>query len=89
MMRWQSRFCPEQRASTRIATRINPSPGIFFTIPIDSQSLNVPRSPQITQAVSSDAFERLVSRTIFWSYCFVAPPAMVGYALVAMLMTKL
>jgi len=44
---------------------------------------------QITQAVSSDAFERLVSRTIFWSYCFVAPPAMVGYALVAMLMTKL
>jgi len=43
---------------------------------------------QITQAVSSDTFERLVSRTIFWSYCFVAPPAMVGYALVAMLMTK-
>ena len=49
----------------------------------------MPRTLQITQAVSSDAFERLVSRTIFWSYCFVAPPAMVGYALVAMLITKL
>jgi len=44
---------------------------------------------QITQAVSSDTVERLVSRTIFWSYCFVAPPAMVLYALVAMLITKL
>jgi predicted permease len=44
---------------------------------------------QITQAVSSDTFERLISRTIFWSYCFVTPPAMVGYAMVAMLITKL
>ncbi|KAI0296458.1 auxin efflux carrier [Russula brevipes] len=44
---------------------------------------------QITQAVSSDTLERLVSRTIFWSYCFVAPPVMVLYALVAMLITKL
>jgi hypothetical protein len=44
---------------------------------------------QITQAVSSDAFERLLSRTIFWSYCFVAPPAMVTYAVIAMLITKL
>jgi len=43
---------------------------------------------QITQAVSSDTFERLVSRTIFWSYCFVAPPAMVAYALIAMLLTR-
>jgi hypothetical protein len=45
--------------------------------------------PQITQAVSSDAFERLLSRTIFWAYCFVAPPAMVAYAVIAMLITKL
>ncbi|KAI9465733.1 auxin efflux carrier [Lactarius psammicola] len=44
---------------------------------------------QITQAVSSDTFEKLISRTIFWSYCFVTPPAMVGYAVVAMLITKL
>ncbi|KAH9973772.1 membrane transport protein-domain-containing protein [Lactifluus volemus] len=44
---------------------------------------------QITQAVSSVKFERLVSRTIFWSYCLVTPPAMVGYALIAMLITRL
>jgi predicted permease len=44
---------------------------------------------QITQAVSSDTFERLISRTIFWSYCFVTPPAMVAYAVIAMLITKL
>ncbi|KAH9010935.1 auxin efflux carrier [Lactarius deliciosus] len=43
---------------------------------------------QITQC-TSDAFERLISRTIFWSYCLVAPPAMVGYALIAMLITRL
>jgi len=43
---------------------------------------------QITQ-VTSDALERLISRTIFWSYCLVAPPAMVGYALIAMLITRL
>ncbi|KAH9160570.1 hypothetical protein EDB89DRAFT_2081708 [Lactarius sanguifluus] len=43
---------------------------------------------QITQS-TSDAFERLISRTIFWSYCLVAPPAMVGYALIAMLITRL
>ncbi|KAH9996724.1 membrane transport protein-domain-containing protein [Russula compacta] len=44
---------------------------------------------QITQAVSSDTLERLISRTIFWSYCLVAPPAMVGYAVIGMLITKL
>ncbi|KAI0245674.1 auxin efflux carrier [Lactifluus subvellereus] len=38
---------------------------------------------------TSNAFERLISRTTFWSYCIVAPPAMVGYTLVAMLITKL
>jgi len=43
---------------------------------------------QITQ-VTSDAFERLISRTIFWSYCLVAPPVTVGYALIAMLITRL
>jgi hypothetical protein len=46
-------------------------------------------SLQITQAVSSDAFEKLLSRTIFWSYCIVAPPAMVAYALIGMIITRL
>jgi len=43
---------------------------------------------QITQS-TSDAFERLISRTIFWSYCLVAPPATVVYTLIAMLITRL
>ncbi|KAF8264504.1 auxin efflux carrier [Lactarius quietus] len=43
---------------------------------------------QITKS-TSDAFERLISRTIFWSYCLVAPPAMVAYALIAMLISRL
>ncbi|KAJ4490286.1 membrane transport protein-domain-containing protein [Lentinula aciculospora] len=34
---------------------------------------------QITQAASGDAFERLISRTIFWSYCIVTPPMMILY----------
>ncbi|KAI0295625.1 membrane transport protein-domain-containing protein [Multifurca ochricompacta] len=42
---------------------------------------------QITQA-TSDSFERLISRTIFWSYCLVAPPAMVAYALIALLIIQ-
>ncbi|KAF5369074.1 hypothetical protein D9758_003057 [Tetrapyrgos nigripes] len=44
---------------------------------------------QITQAASGDAFERLISRTIFWAYCVVTPPATIGYIVLALLMTKL
>jgi auxin efflux carrier family protein len=46
---------------------------------------------QVTQSVASSSvkFERLISRTIFWSYCLVSPPAMVGYGLIAMLITRL
>ncbi|KAF8874710.1 hypothetical protein CPB84DRAFT_1890792 [Gymnopilus junonius] len=32
---------------------------------------------QITAKVSGDAFERLISRTIFWSYCVMTPPVMI------------
>ncbi|KAJ3518300.1 hypothetical protein NMY22_g13744 [Coprinellus aureogranulatus] len=34
---------------------------------------------QITQAVSGDSFERLISRTIFWSYCICTPPITIIY----------
>ncbi|KAK7463023.1 hypothetical protein VKT23_007605 [Stygiomarasmius scandens] len=44
---------------------------------------------QITQAASGDAFERLISRTIFWAYCIVTPPATILYVVIALLMTKL
>ncbi|KAJ3858033.1 membrane transport protein-domain-containing protein [Lentinula lateritia] len=42
---------------------------------------------QITQAASGDAFERLISRTIFWSYCIVTPPLMILYVAVGLILT--
>lgn len=44
---------------------------------------------QITQAVSGDAFERLISRTIFWSYCICTPPVTILYVVVALFLAKL
>ncbi|KAJ7116499.1 auxin efflux carrier [Mycena epipterygia] len=44
---------------------------------------------QITQAASGDAFERLISRTIFWSYCVVTPPATIGYVIIGLMLSKL
>ncbi|EIW78308.1 hypothetical protein CONPUDRAFT_83769 [Coniophora puteana RWD-64-598 SS2] len=42
---------------------------------------------QLTQAASStaaDVFERLVSRTIFWSYCIMTPPSTVIVVLIGL-----
>ncbi|KAF9269575.1 auxin efflux carrier [Marasmius fiardii PR-910] len=44
---------------------------------------------QITQAASGDAFERLISRTIFWSYCILTPPTTVFYVVVGLLLSRL
>lgn len=44
---------------------------------------------QMTQAACGDAFERLISRTIFWSYCVVTPPAAVASVVIGLLLTKL
>ncbi|KAJ7911463.1 membrane transport protein-domain-containing protein [Mycena leptocephala] len=44
---------------------------------------------QITQAASGDAFERLISRTIFWAYCVVTPPATIAYVVIGMTLSKL
>ncbi|KAF7327416.1 hypothetical protein MKEN_00319400 [Mycena kentingensis (nom. inval.)] len=44
---------------------------------------------QITQAASGDAFERLISRTIFWSYCVVTPPATIVYVILGLMLSKL
>lgn len=44
---------------------------------------------QITQAASGDAFERLISRTIFWAYCIVTPPATIVYVVIGLLFAKL
>lgn len=44
---------------------------------------------QITQAASGDAFERLISRTIFWSYCVITPPSTILIVVVGLLLSKL
>ncbi|KIL63410.1 hypothetical protein M378DRAFT_79709 [Amanita muscaria Koide BX008] len=44
---------------------------------------------QITQAASGDAFERLISRTIFWSYCIVTPPMTIAYVVIGLILAKL
>lgn len=44
---------------------------------------------QITQAASNDAFERLISRTVFWSYCVVTPPSTILVVVLGLLIAKL
>ncbi|GJE85291.1 hypothetical protein PsYK624_013700 [Phanerochaete sordida] len=44
---------------------------------------------QITQAASGDAFERLISRTIFWSYCVITPPSTIIIVVVGLVLSKL
>ncbi|KZT69096.1 hypothetical protein DAEQUDRAFT_757111 [Daedalea quercina L-15889] len=44
---------------------------------------------QITQAASGDAFERLISRTIFWSYCVMTPPSTILFVVVGLVLAKL
>ncbi|KZT60982.1 hypothetical protein CALCODRAFT_491932 [Calocera cornea HHB12733] len=44
---------------------------------------------QITQAASGDAFERLISKTIFWSYCVFTPPLTIVYVMIGMLLTNM
>jgi len=39
---------------------------------------------QITQAASGDAFERLISKTIFWSYCVLTPPLTILYVVIGL-----
>ncbi|KAG8927306.1 hypothetical protein FRC01_007680, partial [Tulasnella sp. 417] len=44
---------------------------------------------QITQAASGDAFERLISKTIFWSYCIFTPPLTIVYVVIGLLLSKM
>jgi predicted permease len=44
---------------------------------------------QITQAASGDAFERLISRTIFWAYCVVTPPMTIVIVVIGLILAKL
>ncbi|EUC66737.1 endoplasmic reticulum auxin efflux carrier protein [Rhizoctonia solani AG-3 Rhs1AP] len=44
---------------------------------------------QITQAASGDAFERLISRTIFWAYCVFTPPLTIVFVVLGLVLAKL
>jgi predicted permease len=44
---------------------------------------------QMTQAVAGDAFERLVSRTIFWAYCIITPPSTIVLSMISLYMSKI
>ncbi|KAH9852396.1 membrane transport protein-domain-containing protein [Lenzites betulinus] len=44
---------------------------------------------QITQAASGDAFERLISRTIFWAYCVITPPSTIIFVVIGLILSKL
>lgn len=44
---------------------------------------------QITQAASGDAFERLISKTISWSYAVLTPPCTLIYVVVGLLFGRL
>ncbi|KAF9652326.1 auxin efflux carrier [Thelephora ganbajun] len=44
---------------------------------------------QITQAASGDAFERLISKTIFWSYCVLTPPLTILYVVIGLRLAQL
>ncbi|KAG8992025.1 hypothetical protein FRB94_012035 [Tulasnella sp. JGI-2019a] len=43
---------------------------------------------QITQAAAGDAFERLISQTLFWSYCAFTPPLTIVYVVLGLLVSK-
>ena len=44
---------------------------------------------QITQAASGDAFERLISRTIFWAYSVITPPSTIVFVVIGLIVAKL
>ncbi|KAG8927308.1 hypothetical protein FRC01_007682 [Tulasnella sp. 417] len=44
---------------------------------------------QITQAASGDAFERLISKTIFWSYCIFTPPLTIVYVVIGLILSNM
>lgn len=52
-------------------------------------SIQICSTLKITQAASGDAFERLISKTIFWSYLVVTPITTLVYVFVGLELSKL
>ena len=76
------------------SARAHPSPGpysvrISITYLIDAETDASGVGSQITQAASGDAFERLLSRTIFWSYCILTPITTIVYVVLGLWLTRL
>lgn len=44
---------------------------------------------QLTQAASGDAFERLISKTISWSYAVLTPPLTLVFVVIGLVFSKL
>ena len=60
-----------------------------MTYPIDTMTDTSGVGSQMTQAVSGDAFERLLSRTIFWSYYILTPITTIFYVVLGLWLTRL
>jgi len=43
---------------------------------------------QMTQQASGDAFERLISRTIFWAYAVFTPPLTIVYVVLGLTLSR-
>ena len=42
----------------------------------------------MTQQASGDAFERLISRTIFWAYAVCTPPLTILYVVLGLYLSR-
>ena len=84
---WQSGVCVSDCIVDHVRSSVNVGPGAWH-YPRSITSLHQLRV-QITQAASGDAFERLISRTIFWAYCVVTPISTIVAVVIGLLLAKI
>lgn len=71
-----------------IFSNINGSNSPVFVV-INVILLSSPPALTLAQITQADVFERLISRTIFWSYCIATPFVMILCVLVALILVEL
>ncbi|GJJ14944.1 hypothetical protein Clacol_009214 [Clathrus columnatus] len=74
--------------STSLTTSVFEDPVFILTNVLLVTSAPALTLAQLTQAASGDAFERLVSRTIFWAYCVLTPISTVISVLIGLVFTQ-
>ena len=90
-------MCPHQSG---LYTQPSPSAGVAACLDVGTSTFFSFLAPELSDikyaffpsqisGATSDVFERWISRTVFWSYCLVAPPVTMGFALIAVLITRL